>query len=173
MEENKPIPHIAAGAIVGALLIIFSLAILFMDYRESQKIGWLAYIILGGGIILFVYLYGKASGFRKPFGNLFSYGFKMTAIIALIMILFLIVFFEVLPGNKEKMLDLTRQSMEEKGKLTDDQIEKFVEGFKKYFIVLTIGGAMFMYTLIGAVSSLIGAAITKKNPVNPLDQIDL
>jgi hypothetical protein len=42
---------------------------------------------------------------------------------------------------------------------------------EKYFIPFAIGGALFMYLLIGVIASLIGAAIAKKNPeVSPFDQ---
>jgi len=58
--------------------------------------------------------------------------------------------------------------MEEGGKMSDEQIEQGLSMYSKNFMVFTVGGALFMYILLGAIGSLIGAALTKKKPVNPL-----
>jgi len=63
-----------------------------------------------------------------------------------------------------------RQGMEDQGKLDDDKIDQTVKMFSKNFILFVVGGALFMYLLFGVIASLIGAAITKKNPVSPFQQ---
>jgi hypothetical protein len=60
--------------------------------------------------------------------------------------------------------------MEQQGKMTDDQIDQGLEMFEKNFILFSAGGALFMYLLLGAIASLIGAAITKKQPRSPFEQ---
>jgi len=57
--------------------------------------------------------------------------------------------------------------------MPDDQIEKGLALWKKMFWVFTIGGTLLLYAIIGAIGSLIGAAVTKKKPVNPVDQLDM
>jgi hypothetical protein len=111
--------------------------------------------------------------YQPTFGNLFSYGFKTTAFIALIIIAFFVIFFLAFPDVKEKGFDMARQKMEEKGTFTQDQINQAMETFRKMFWIITIGGIMFIYAIVGAIGSLIGAAITKKNPVNPMDQLKI
>ena len=63
--------------------------------------------------------------------------------------------------------------MEDRGKMTDEQIDQSVEMFSKNFMLFVVGGATFMYILFGVIGSLIGAAITKKKPINPLDQMSI
>jgi len=70
---------------------------------------------------------------------------------------------------KEQSLELARQQMEEKN-MPDDQIEKAIEITKKFFWVGVIGGSMLFLIIIGAIGSLIGAGITKKQPRSPFDQ---
>ena len=41
---------------------------------------------------------------------------------------------------------------------------------EKYFWVFAIGGTMLMFVIVGAIGSLIGAAVTKKRPINPFEQ---
>ena len=54
--------------------------------------------------------------------------------------------------------------------MRDDQIEKAIEITKKFFWVGVIGGSMLFLIIIGAIGSLIGAGITKKQPRSPFDQ---
>jgi hypothetical protein len=170
MEEKKPVSHIVAGLTIAAILVVYSILLNYMDLSQNQSMGWLSYIILIGGLILFINLYGKAKNNQVTFGNLFSYGFKATAIITLIMIAFIIIFFMAFPEFKDKIVDAAREGMEKQGKMTDDQIDQGIEMFERNFILFSAGGALFMYLLLGAIGSLIGAAITKKQPRNPFDQ---
>ena len=170
MEEKKPISHFVAGLIIAAILIVYSILIQFMGLSQNQSMGWITYIILVGGLILFVNLYGKAKNNQVTFGNLFSYGFKATAIITLIMVLFIVIFFMSFPEYKEKIVEGMREGMEKQGKMSDEQIDDFLEKFKNNFLLISAGGVLFMYLVVGAISSLIGAAITKKQPRSPFDQ---
>lgn len=173
MEEKKPISHFVAGLVIAAVLIVYTLLLYFTGNQQNNALVWLSYLFLIAGLVIFVNLYGKAMDYQVTFGNLFGYGFKTTAFLALIMIAFTVIFFLAFPDVKEKMFDIARQKMEERGRLTDDQIEKGLETWRKMFWVFAIGGIIFFYAIVGAIGSLIGAAITKKKPVNPLDQMSM
>lgn len=170
MEEKKPISHFVAGLIIAAILVIYSIILNFLDLSQNKGLGWLSYIILVGGLAFFVNLYGKAKDHQVTFGNLFSYGFKATAITTLIMVVFIVIFFMVFPEFKEKIMDAAREGMEKNGKMTDDQIDQGMQMFERNFILFSAGGVLFMYLILGAIGSLIGAAITKKQPHSPFDQ---
>lgn len=170
MEQKKPISHIVAGAIIAGILIIFS-CVLYFTNSQAAGANWLQYLIIVAGLVLFINLYGKAMNNQVGFGNLFAYGFKTTAFLTLIMIAFMVIFFLAFPEVKEKMFDLTRQKMEERGNLTEDEIDKGLAVWRKMFWVFTIGGVLLVYAIVGAIGSAIGAAITKKKPINPMDQL--
>ena len=170
MEEKKTISHFVAGLIIAAILVIYSIILNFLDLSQNKGLGWLSYIILVGGLAFFVNLYGKAKDHQVTFGNLFSYGFKATAITTLIMVVFIVIFFMVFPEFKEKIMDAAREGMEKNGKMTDDQIDQGMQMFERNFILFSAGGVLFMYLILGAIGSLIGAAITKKQPHSPFDQ---
>jgi hypothetical protein len=173
MEEKKPISHIVAGLIIAAILVVYSIVINYMDLSQNQSLGWISYCILLGGLILFVNMYGKAKNNQVTFGNLFSYGFKATAIITLIMVVFIVIFFMAFPEFKDKIVESAREGMEKQGKMTDDQIDQGMAMFERNFILFSAGGALFMYLVLGAIGSLIGAAITKKQPRSPFEQQSL
>lgn len=170
MEERKPISHIHAGLIIAAVLILFALILNFTGQSGNQSLSFLSYLIMIGGLIVFVNMYGNAMNNEVTFGNLFAYGFKATAVLTLIFIGFLIIFFLTFPEFKEKIFEQSRVQMEEQGILSDDQIDQGLEMLRNFFWVGIVGGTMLFNVIAGAIGSVIGAAITKKKPVNPLDQ---
>jgi Protein of unknown function (DUF4199) len=171
--ERKPINHFVAGIIIAAVIVIYSMALQFMGLGQNKSLGWLAYLFMIVGLIIFISQYAKAKDYQVTFGNLFSYGFKATAIAALIVVVCLLVFFLAFPEYKEKIMISIRQGMEDQGKMSDSQIDTAVSMVEKNFLLFTVGGALFMYLIVGCIGSLIGAAITKKKPFNPLDQLSV
>ncbi|MGZ8537043.1 MAG: hypothetical protein ACXWV9_02215, partial [Flavisolibacter sp.] len=102
---------------------------------------------------------------------LFGYGFKATAIYTLIFICFLVLYLLLNPEIKQKSLDAARIEMEKKGN-TDVDIEKAMAIANDYFYIGVGGLTMFFLVLVGTIGSLIGAAVTKKIPYQPIDQLD-
>lgn len=173
MQETKPISHLVAGAILGALLVVYSIVLYFLDQMQNQTLGYLSYVILIGGLIFFIHLYAKSKNNEVTFGNLFSYGFKATAIVILIMLIFVIGFNMAFPEFKDQIIQTMREKMEEDGKSTDDQIETAVNMFSKNYILFATIGTVIGMAILGAIGSLIGAAVTKKKPVNPMNQMSI
>lgn len=171
MEERKPVTHVTAGLIIAALLVVYSIIVNFMGLTQNQYLGLLQYALIIGGLTYFVNQWGKAHDYTLSFGNLFAYGFKATAVFTIINIVFLIIFFLIFPEMKEKTFEMAREQMEKNPQVTEDQIEQGIDIARRFFWVGLIGGTMFFMILIGAIGSLIGAAITKKRPNNPFDQV--
>ena len=142
----------------------------FMDLTGNQSLSYISLLLLLGGIIYFVTQYGKSVDHTASFGQLFSFGFKSTAIATIVVIAFQLIFFLIFPEYKEKILDISREAMLKQGNIPEAQIEQSLEMVKKFFWVGLIGGALFMNLLVGAIASLIGAGITKKIPQSPFQQ---
>ncbi|MFL5741156.1 MAG: DUF4199 domain-containing protein [Flavisolibacter sp.] len=173
MEQKKPISHITAGLLIAAILIVFSIIMsVFNGSTARPGSGWVNYLVIIAGLILFIYLYGNARNNEVGFGDLFSYGFKATAMMTLVFVIFLVIVSFTFPELKEKALEAARSEMERQGKLNDSDIDKGMNIVQKYFWVFLIGGSMLGFIIIGAIGSLIGAAVTPKRPHNPLDQLD-
>ena len=151
------------GFIIGLIMIAFSLTVSFLDLQSNSIFQWLGYGIFLIGIILAISQYGKQLNYNSKFGDYFAHGFKVSAVVTLLMIVFLIVFMTVFPEFKDKAMDEARKSMTTKN-LSEEQIDKAIDITKKFFMVFLIGGALLGYLLFGAIASLIGAAITKKDP---------
>jgi hypothetical protein len=172
MEPKKPMSHFVAATVIAAVLIIYTLVLQFTGLWKNSAMAWISYVFIVGGLILFINMYGNALDNQVTFGNLFSYGFKTTAFLTLIMLAFTVILFTIFPDIRQKMVEIARQRMEDRN-MQEDQIEKGIEMWQKMFWVFTIGGIILVYAIVGAIGSLIGAAITKKKPINPLDQMSM
>lgn len=171
MEEKKPISHIAAGLLISAAVILYSVVMNFTAGGSSDpKGGWVSYLIIIIGLLVFINLYAKAKNYQVTFGDLFSYGFKATTMIVLLSVVFMIVLSFVMPEIKTKVMEATRLEMEKQKNITDAEIDSMIQSVNKFFWVILIGTSMFFFVLIGAIGSLIGAAVTKKLPKNPFEQ---
>ena|SRR5688500_16623975 len=169
MEQKKPISHLVAGLLIAAIMVVYSLFLYFLDLWQNQAMGWLAYLIFIIALIVFINQHGKANDYRLSFGSLFGYGFKITAIVTLIVILFTVIIFMAFPEYKEKMIEVSRQTMEDQG-TNDEQVDQAMSMMSRNFVLFAVMGALFGYLIIGCIGSLIGAAVTKKKPQSPFEQ---
>lgn len=168
--EKKPMTAVSKGLILALALIVLSVLtqILVSDLNQMQKFSWITYIIIIGGIAWAGFSYAKDMNGNVTFGNVFSHGFKATAVMTVLTVLFTILSFTVIfPDLKDKMIEAARQQMISQGKLNDDQIEQALTMTRKFFMPFAIGGILLSYIILGAIGSLLGAAIAKKNP-NPV-----
>jgi NADH:ubiquinone oxidoreductase subunit 6 (subunit J) len=171
MEGKKPMSHLLAGLLISVMVIIVSILTMMIAGNAAKPgSGLLTYAIIIGGLILFVNLYGKAKNSNVTFGELFSYGFKSTAVYTVIFIGFLIIFSLVVPDFKSTAIEATRVQMETGSGVSEQQAEQSIAIMENYFWVFAIGGTTLLFVIIGAIGSLIGAAVTKKNPQPPFDQ---
>lgn len=174
MEQRKSISHIVAGLLIAASLIVYSLVMSFASGQASQGAGggWMSWLIIIAGLSLFIHLYGKSKDNYVTFGNLFTYGFKATSVMILVFVVFVVILSLITPEMKKEALEAARLGME-KRKMSDNEIEEGMSLLSKYFWVFLIGGTVLGFLIVGCIGSLIGAAITKKRPNNPLEQLSV
>ncbi len=154
------------GILIALVLIIIALATYFLNIQANGPLQWIGYIVFLGGIIWSVMSYGKQINHNSTFGNYFAHGFKVAALVTAIMIIYVIIFIVLFPEFKEKAIVEARKSMQAKNNLTEEQINTGLEMTRKFFMVFLVGGTLLGYLLFGALASLIGAAVTKKQPNN-------
>jgi uncharacterized membrane protein len=164
MENKVNVTRPGAKAlVVGLIMIIVSLALYFMGTRAGSSMHLVVFAILILGVVVSVNLYGKEIQHQGTFGNYFAHGFKVAAIVALIMIAYFLIFMFVFPEYKETALLQIRQQMVEDKQATSADIESTMEIVTKSFWLFAIGGSLLYNLVAGLIGALIGAGITKKN----------
>jgi len=171
MEQKLTAPWMK-GLIISLILIVYGLVLYFTDQYQNKSLSWIQFVIIIGCLIYACIGFAKQSNGNVTFGNVFAHGFKTTATIIVIMVIYTVISTKFLfPEMTEKIMDQARADMEKKGDLTDEQITQGIEMGKKFFLPFAIGGIILMFGIIGAIGSLIGAGVAKKNPnYNPLEQ---
>ena len=162
--EQPITPTTTKGLVIGLILIIISLAMYFANMDVNGPVKWVGFIVFILGIIWSIYSYGKQVEYNSTFGNYFGHGFKVAAVVTILMIIYLAIFIVLFPDFKEKILDQTRAGMRQNDKMTEEQITQAMEISRKFFMIGLLGFTLLGYLIFGALSALIGAAITKKNP---------
>ena len=152
------------GIIGGLISIIISLTLFFTGMELKTVLKWLPTVAMIAIIILGLKSVADENKNREiTFGTLFKTGMIITTIIAIISIVYFLVYINFIDtGFIEKVLDASRVQMAEKG-LGEEQIDNAIEMTKKFMSP----GIMVAFSLIGnlvfgAVTSLIGAGIFKK-----------
>jgi uncharacterized membrane protein len=98
------------------------------------------------------------------FGIVFGYGFKISLVVSVLMVVYsLLSFYVIFPELIDQILTKTRIDLQAAGKLTDDQIDTQVAMTKKFMQPGILSIFVFIATLFfNTIASLLGAAFTKK-----------
>jgi hypothetical protein len=168
--EKKATSPVSKGVIITLLLIVFGLIIYFSGQMGNKSLSYLQYIVLIAGIIWSCISYAKQMNGNVTFGNVFAHGFKTTAVVAALLAVYTFIAVKFLfPDIVDKSLEMAKKEMESKN-LTEEQMQAALDMTRKFFLPFAIGGILVMFAIIGCVSSLVGAAIAKKNPQGPFAQ---
>lgn len=170
--EQKVTTPVVKGVIITLLLIVFGLVIYFTNQIGNSTIGYLQYVILVAGIIWSCVSYAKQMNGNVTFGNVFGHGFKTTAVAAALLAVYTFIAVKFLfPDIVDQSLEIAKKKMQEsQPNMSDDQMQQSLDMVRKFFIPFAIGGILFGFAIIGAISSAIGAAVAKKNPQSPFQQ---
>lgn len=163
MEQNVTTTT-TKGLVIGLVMMVLAITFYFLNIDASGSLQWISNSIFILGIIWSVYNYGKQINYHATFGNYFAHGFKVSAVVTCIMIVYLVIFMAIFPEFKEKAMDQARVKMQQGGKMTSEQIDQAVTLTKKFFMPFAIGGTLIGLLIFGSLSSVIGAAITRKEP---------
>ena len=166
--ETKITTPIVKGVIITLLLIIYGLIIYFTGQMQNQGLNYGQYVIFMGGIIWACVNYSKQMNGNVTFGSVFGHGFKTSAVVTVLILIYTVIALNYLfPDIVDKSMEVTRQKMEESGKLSDSQIDQQVSMVRDHFTLFAVAGIIIFFAIVGAISSLIGAAVAKKQPQDP------
>ena len=170
--ETKIVQPWMKGLILSLITITYGIALYLTDLWQNKSLGYISYIVIIGGIIWSCIHYAKQMDGNVTFGNVFAYGFKVTATLIVLTVVFTFLEMKVIfPEMIDKILEMTAKEMEKNKNLTDAQAKTALDMTAKFILPFMIGGIILMYGIIGAIASAIGAGVAKKNPqATPFDQ---
>lgn len=168
--ETKPTSPAIKGIMISLVLIVFSLVLEFMGQSQNKGLGSIGLLFFVVGIIWGCILYAKQLDGNVTFGNVFADGFKTSAAVTAIMVVFVIISLKLLfPETIDKAMEIAQKEMTAKN-MPEDQMETGMNITRKFFTPIVVGATLFTYLAVGAIASLIGAGVAKKNPRDPFNQ---
>jgi len=163
METQNPTKVATKWAVIYTLTaIVITYAFEFLNVDPQSPAKYCTYI----PFIIFMLLaqkeYKDIKGGYLTFGEGFSSGFRYALFAGLLLAVFTYLYLAVLsPGVWQKILETTRTQLEDKN-MPAEQIDKAMQITSKYGPIFGAFGSAVSYAIFGAVLSLIGAAIMKK-----------
>jgi hypothetical protein len=168
--EKKITTHITKGLVISLALFILDLIAGFAHFKFATWYKWVPSVILFIAFLWACLSYSAQQDHKVTFGNIFGHGFKTSVVVACLSVIFaLLSIFVIFPETRDVALDQARKQMEEKGNISEDNINQALDITKRLFIPFAIAGVIFGTLIIGAIASLIGAAVAKKVPQTPFD----
>ncbi len=153
------------GAGVGLILIIFSLLMYISDMNFSKLNQWVPYFLLIIGIAYSTKVYrDKVLDGTMSFGKGFLFGWLVAVVASMLSVFWGLIMMNVIdPELMDRGLQFAEEKLLERG-MSDNQIQMALEMQKKMMSGATgyiIG--FVVYAIIGAIISLITAAVYKKD----------
>lgn len=168
MENTQPTTGQFAlryGILLGAISIVFSLMLHFMDMQYDQGMGKnIASLVMLFGIIIFAILqFKKANESYISVSDALKIGIGTALIGAIITILYLLLYVNVIdPSFHEQIAELSRAGMKEQNpEMTKEQVDTAIEMQQKFFWV-TYPFILIFNLFVGFVISLITGLVVKK-----------
>ena len=165
--ETKIVQPWMKGLILVLITTTYGIALYLMDLWQNKSLGYVSYVVILGGIIWSCIYYAQQMNGNVTFGNVFAHGFKVTASLIVITVVFTFLEVKIIfPEMVDKIIDIAAKDMDKNKNLNESQIKSALDMTRKFMIPFMIGGIILGYGIFGAISSAIGAGIAKKNP-NP------
>lgn len=153
------------GLLLGAISIVFSLMLHFMDmqYDQSMSKNIVSIIMLFGIIILAIIQFKRTNGSYISISEALKIGVGTALIGAIITILYLVLYVNVIdPDFHEQIAQLSRAGMKEQNpEMTTEQMDTAIEMQQKFFWV-TYPFILIFNIFVGFVISFITGLIVKK-----------
>lgn len=171
MEENKILSPQVKGLIIALIIIILGIAGYYSGLAFTNWYNWIVNGVMLIALIIACVHYANQKEGYVTFGKVFLHGFVTSIVITVILLVYTIIAFKFLfPDMQDRIFEMQTEQMEKRG-LDSEKMEQAMTMMKRFFWPFLIMGVIFGNLIFGCIASLIGAAVAKKNKVNPLDQL--
>lgn len=161
--QAKPTSHIKKGIIIAAVLIVIYFVLLRSNTANSfMKV--LPTLLLAMGVAISCLLFAKQMDGKVKFVEIFRHGFKTAAVITFFLVIYFFVDIKyIAPPLSQQEIEAAARAIQQRDSLMPNEAhERAVEASKKIWM-LVVAGTIFVSIISGAVGSVIGALLAKKN----------
>ncbi len=163
--------HIQKGLIIAALLIIFKSITHFTHTTFQEWTTFVFGLIILIGVAFSVFINKKNVSTNKKFAELFSFGFKVTAVVTSIYFIFIFLetklfFPDYIHQRLLQSIEQLKQSGIVDSKTIDENLEQTLELGKKVENYKYFAGTIMGILFLGVIGSVLGTVISKTKVTN-------
>ncbi len=163
--------HIQKGLVIAAILIIFKAITHFTHTVFAEWTVFVFGLIILLGVTFSVQLYQKENNLPYKFNELFSYGFKVTAVITSIYFIFIFLETKLLfPNYIQERLLRSIEQIKQSGiidqKTFEENIEQSMALGKKVETYKYFAGSIMSILFLGVLGAVLGSVISKNKISN-------
>ncbi|MEO5685386.1 MAG: DUF4199 domain-containing protein [Chitinophagaceae bacterium] len=163
--EKTITSRVTKGVIIAGILIALDLILQNIYSPVPDGLRYMPrLIIVLLGVLLSCIIFSRQSGGQLSFGEVFSHGFKTTAVIAFIMAVYTFVAVKYIyaPPNAAEMAEAVK-AIEQQGNALHEEAKQLAAKAAANRWIIYVSISIFASLIPGLLGSLAGAAITKKN----------
>jgi len=163
--ERKITSRITKGVIITGTLIVLDIILQKTYNPVPDGTRYLARLLVTfAGVLASCIVYSRQSGGNLLFGDIFSHGFKTTAVIAFLMAVYTFVAVKwIYPAPSAAEMDAAVKAIELQGNTLHEEAKQMAAQAAKNRWIVYVSASLFVSLVPGLLGSLAGAAITRKN----------
>jgi hypothetical protein len=163
--EPTSTSHIKKGLVIAAVLISLDLLASFTALKNAAWFNMVPSLFLLAAAFANVLHHAYEMKGAVSFGNAFAFGFKTSAVVAVIMVLYSALALMLLfPHLKVEAYESALQALQaDKNKLPEEAKQEARKYADNAFVPMRVSLALMSTLIVGAVGSVLGAAVCKKN----------
>ena len=155
------------GLLTGALMILLSLFFFYvLKQPVKSDLQYIIYSVFTIAIIWTLWDYKKRAAELPRFKDFFSEGFKMFAIVALLMVAYVFVFYKFNSGIIDAQFAQNDQLLLQQGDHTPAEIAENTKQMKRIFMPMMMGITTFMYLFLGSIITVVAAVFLSQKKTN-------
>ncbi len=168
-QENKAVlpsnkQGIIFGLVTGIAIVIFNLIVRWQHVPEKSTINFFVLAIYMIGVLWFCFSFSKNDSNDTSFAGMFKGGFRMIAIVTIVLLAAALINVWVDPSLKKEIMDNNLAALTE-AKKTQAEIDNAMKLSRDNFTLMIVMNAVFSNIFYGVVFVLVGSAIFRKNKV--------
>jgi len=165
MEQTRITSHIIKAVAIAVVLMA-------LDYFIAHKttlalplaVRLLPTVWMVAGVAVSGIIYGNQTNGSRRFGDVFAHGFKTTAMVAVIIAVYTFIIIKFVFPPSAHDIELNMKALMEQGGMLEQEARRNAEANAKHAWIIEVSGNILAKVVLGAVGSLIGAALAKKKP---------
>ena len=155
------------GLMMGGLLIAYSLVLHFAGLLTNRSLGWITYALMFVGVFLGVKNYrDERLGGHISFGTAFAMGFRIVLYAALLLTIYTCIYYKTFGHDTLGVMRDMMLTELAKTEIPESQMDQMIDMYDRWVLIpgAMAVGALLGTVFLGAIISLINAAILKRQP---------